>query len=222
MRVLIVEDDPALSARLKEALAASGFIVDHAPDGEEAQYLGENEAYDAALLDLGLPKLDGVSVLQSWREAKRTFPVLALTARGRWSDKLSAFNAGADDYLVKPFEIEEVIVRLRALIRRSAGHAAPVIECGALRLDTASGSVAVDGQPVKLTAQELRILSYLAHHQGRLIGRSELVDHVYERDGDRDSNVIDVLIARIRRKLGAPLIHTSRGQGYMLAAEPPS
>ena len=219
MRILVVEDEPQLNLRLQQALEAVGFAVDTAYDGEEGLFLGETEAYDAVVLDLGLPKLDGVGVLGRWREARRTMPVLVLTARNRWADKSAAFAAGADDYVTKPFEMEEVVTRIRALIRRAAGHSSPEITCGPLRLDTLAGRISLDGMPVQLTAQEFRILSYLAHHQGRVVGRSELVDHVYDRNADPDSNVLDVLIARIRRKLRVDVVHTLRGQGWRM--EPP-
>lgn len=218
MRVLVVEDEPRLTLALERALTAAGFAVDCAYDGEEALHLGETESYDAAVLDLGLPKLDGISVLAGWRGVGRALPVLVLTARARWAEKSQAFAAGADDYVTKPFEMEEVVTRIRALIRRAAGHASPEIVCGPLRLDTNAGKVSCDGLPVALTAQEFRILSYLAHHQGRVVERGELVEHVYDRNADPDSNVLDVLVARIRRKLGIDLIQTLRGRGWRLEA----
>jgi two-component system OmpR family response regulator len=217
MRVLLVEDEPQLAERIAAALQAAGFVVEQASDGEEALYLGEVEPFDAIVLDLGLPKLDGLSVLARWREHHVAVPVLILTARERWSEKLAGFNAGADDYVTKPFEMEEVVVRLRALIRRAAGHATAVLECGPLRVDSAAGKATVDGAPLALTTQEFRILEYLLHRSGRIVSRLELIDHVYDRDHDRDSNVIDVLVGRIRRKLGVALIQTVRGQGYRLA-----
>lgn len=217
MRILVAEDEPTLSAQLGETLSAAGFVAEIARDGEEAQYLGEVETYDAIVLDLGLPKIDGLSVLAHWREVGRTMPVLILTARGRWPDKLAGFNAGADDYLTKPFEMQEVVVRLRALIRRSAGHAKTELTCGSLTVDTGAGRAAVDGVPLHLTAQEFRILAYLIHHPGKVVSRGELVEHVYDRDADRDSNVIDVLVGRIRKKMSVSLIQTVRGQGYRLA-----
>ncbi|EME71689.1 response regulator [Paramagnetospirillum caucaseum] len=216
MRVLVVEDEPQLTLALERALEAAGFAVDTAYDGENGWHLGDTESYDAAILDLGLPKIDGITVLGRWREAGRTMPVMVLTARARWAEKSQAFNAGADDYVTKPFEMEEVVTRIRALIRRAAGHAAPEIACGPLRIDTNGGRVSRDGMPIALTAQEFRILSYLAHHQGRVVSRSELVEHVYDRDADPDSNVLDVLVARIRRKLGVEAIHTLRGQGWRM------
>ena len=218
MRVLIVEDEPQLTLALERALEAAGFAVDTAYDGENGWHLGDTENYDAVILDLGLPKIDGITVLGRWREAGRTMPVMVLTARARWAEKSQAFNAGADDYVTKPFEMDEVVTRIRALIRRAAGHASPDISCGPLRIDTMGGRVSRDGMPVSLTAQEFRILSYLAHHQGRVISRSELVEHVYDRDADPDSNVLDVLVARIRRKLGIDVIHTLRGQGWRMEA----
>jgi len=216
VKILVVEDDPSLAEALVAALTDAGFVAEHAADGERAQSLGKIEPYDAIVLDLGLPRLDGVSVLQRWRAASVATPVLVLTARSRWPEKLAAFSAGADDYLTKPFEMQEVVVRLRALIRRAQGFASPVLECGPLRLDTGSGSASVDGTPIRLTSQELRILQYLLHRRGRIVSRSEIVDHVYDGDADRDSNVIDVLVGRIRRKLGADLIETVRGLGYKL------
>lgn len=215
MRILVAEDEPHLAHNLELALKEAGYVTDIAPDGEEARYLGENESYDAAILDLGLPKLDGVKVLGFWRMAGRNFPVLVLTARGRWSDKLAAFNAGADDYLIKPFAMEEVIVRIKALIRRAKGHAHPIINAGPICLDNLSGSITLNGLPLKLTAQESRILSYFLHNQGRIISRTELYEHIYDLNSERDSNVLDVLIGRIRKKIGLDVIHTLRGQGYL-------
>lgn len=217
MRVLVVEDEPALALRLQQVLEGAGFAVDVAYDGEDGWHLGETEPYDAVVLDLGLPKIDGVTVLQRWREARRSMPVLILTARGRWSEKMSGFNAGADDYMTKPFEMEEVVYRLRALIRRASGHAQPELVCGRARLDSNSGRLTIGGVPVTLTAQEFRILSYLMHHPDRVVSRTELMEHVYDRHFDSDSNVLEVLLGRIRRKVGADLIQTIRGQGYRLA-----
>lgn len=219
MRILVVEDEPVLALRLQQTLEAAGFAVDVAYDGEEGWHLGDTEPYDAAVLDLGLPKIDGVSILQKWRSAGRQLPVLILTARSRWSEKLAGFQAGADDYMTKPFEMDEVVYRLRALIRRAAGHAQPELSCGPLRLDTLGGRFSLDGVPLQLTAQEFRILSYLMHHAGAVVSRTELMEHVYDRHFDSDSNVLEVLIGRIRRKLGADLIHTVRGLGYRLADE---
>jgi len=216
MRVLVVEDETALAFRLQQVLEEAGFSVDVAYDGEEGWHLGDTEPYDAVVLDLGLPRIDGISVLNRWREAGRTMPVLILTARGRWSEKMAGFNAGADDYLVKPFEMEEVVYRLRAIIRRTSGHAQPELTCGALRLDTNGGRVSIDGVPIQLTAQEFRILSYLMHHADRVVSRTEMVEHVYDRHFDLDSNSLEVLVGRIRKKIGAAYIQTVRGRGYKL------
>jgi two-component system OmpR family response regulator len=216
--VLVVEDEPALALRLQRALEGADFAVDVAYDGEEGWHLGDTEPYDAIVLDLGLPRIDGITILQRWRKAGRSIPVLILTARGRWSEKMAGFNAGADDYVTKPFELDEIVYRLRALIRRAAGHARPELECGPLRLDTNTGRVTLDGNPIQLTAQEFRILSYLMHHVDRIVSRTELMEHVYDRHFDADSNVLEVLLGRIRRKIGADLIRTVRGQGYMLTA----
>ena len=216
MRLLVVEDDSALAGKLREALVDAGYAVDVSGDGIEAEFKGATEDYDAVVLDLGLPSLDGIGVLSRWREHGRAFPVLVLTARSRWHDKLAGFNAGADDYLTKPFQVDELIVRVRALIRRSAGHAQPQLACGPLALDINAAKFSLDGAPLALTAQEYRILAYLMHHPGRLVTRTELGDHVYEGGFDSDSNVLDVLIGRIRRKVGDGLIETVRGQGFRL------
>ena len=217
MRILLVEDEAALTFRLQQVLEQAAFAVDVAYDGEEGWHLGDTEPYDAVVLDLGLPKIDGITVLQRWRNAGRTMPVLILTAHGRWSEKMAGFNAGADDYLTKPFEMDEVIYRLRALIRRSSGHARPELVCGGLRLDSNNGRVTLNGIPIQLTAQEFRILSYLMHHQGKIVSRTELTEHVYDRHFDADSNSMDVLLGRIRKKIGAAFLQTIRGQGYMLS-----
>ena len=216
MRVLVVEDDRELAARVREILQGSGFACDMAHDGDEADFLARTESYDAVVLDLGLPQRDGLSVLTGWREDNLDIPVLILTARGRWSEKRAGFHAGADDYLTKPFELGEVVLRVQALIRRAAGRASPELRCGELSLDTRSNEVRLRGQPVSLTNQEFRILSYLLHHPGKVISRTEFIEHVYERDLDPDSNVLDVLIGRLRRKLGSDLIETVRGQGFRL------
>lgn len=217
MRVLLVEDDPDLTRQLKAALDEAGYIVDHAPDGEEGHFLGDTEPYDAIILDLGLPELDGITVLKRWRGDGKKTPVLILTARGNWSERVAGFDAGADDYVTKPFHVEEVLARLRALIRRAAGHASPELTCGPVTVDTASGRVTVDGAPVKLTAQEFRLLSYLMHHQGEVCSRTELTEHIYDQDFDLDSNTIEVFVGRLRKKLGVPIIHTKRGLGYQVA-----
>lgn len=216
MKVLVVEDDRELAQHLREVLQQSGFACDMAHDGEEADFLARTETYDAVVLDLGLPRRDGLSVLTGWREDQLGLPVLILTARGRWSEKRAGFHAGADDYLTKPFELGEVVLRVQALIRRAAGRISPELHCGTLSLDTRSNEVRLAGAPVSLTNQEFRILRYLLHHPGKVISRSEFIEHVYERDLDPDSNVLDVLIGRLRRKLGSGLIETVRGQGFRL------
>ncbi len=217
MRALIVEDDPDLNRQLAEALEGEGFAVDKALDGEEGYFLGETEPYDIVILDQGLPKMNGTSVLEQWRRANRNMPVIFLTARDRWTDKVAGMDAGADDYVTKPFQMEELLARVRARVRRSAGHAKPVLECGTLRLDTTTARVTFDGQAVKLTSHEYRLLAYLLHHNGRVVSRTELVEHLYEQDFDRDSNTIEVFIGRLRKKIPGDLIKTVRGLGYRLA-----
>src|SRR6202158_1739731 len=216
LRLLVIEDDPDLNCQLATALTDAGYVVDRAFDGEEGHYLGETEPYDAVILDIGLPKRDGLSVLEAGRRAGRGMTVLILTARDRWSDKVHGFDAGADDYVPKPFHLEEVLARVRALLRRSAGHAQSEFNCGPVRLDTGTGSVAVDGNPVKLTSHEYRLLAYLMHHSGRVVSRTELVEHLYDQDFDRDSNTIEVFVGRMRKKLGVDIIQTVRGLGYLL------
>jgi two-component system OmpR family response regulator len=217
MRVLVVEDDPDLNRQMVAALADAGYAVDKAMDGEEGHFLGDTEPYDAVILDLGLPVLDGVSVLEKWRRAGRKMPVLILTARDRWSDKVAGFDAGADDYVAKPFHMEEVLARIRALVRRSAGHATSEISCGPLMLDTKSARVTVNGMAVKLTSLEFRLLAYLIMHKGKVISRTELVEHLYDQDFDRDSNTIEVFVGRLRKKLGVDVLHTIRGMGYCIS-----
>ncbi|MCQ0989596.1 response regulator transcription factor [Jiella marina] len=216
MRVLIVEDDETLNRQLTEALTGAGYVVDSAFDGEEGHFLGDTEPYDAVILDIGLPQIDGISVLERWRRENRQMPVLILTARDRWSDKVAGIDAGADDYVAKPFHVEEVLARVRALIRRAAGHASSEIFCGPVRLDTRSSRVSVDGTPLKLTSHEYRLLDYLMHHQDRVVSRTELIEHLYDQDFDRDSNTIEVFVGRLRKKLGVDLIETIRGQGYRM------
>jgi len=217
VRLLVVEDDKDLNRQMVTALEQAGYAVDRAFDGEEAQFLGETEPYDAIVLDIGLPKKDGISVLEDWRSAGKRMPVLILTARDRWSDKVQGFDAGADDYVAKPFHMEEVLARLRALLRRAAGHATSELTCGPVRLDTKAGRVVVDGNPVKLTSHEYRLLAYLMHHTGRVVSRGELVEHLYDQDFDRDSNTIEVFVGRLRKKLGVDVIQTIRGLGYLVA-----
>lgn len=222
MRILVVEDEVELNRQIKEELEESGYVVDCAFDGEEAHFLGDTEPYDAVILDIGLPKMDGISVLEAWRRDNRSMPVLILTARDRWSDKVQGIDAGADDYVAKPFHMEEVVARIRALMRRSAGLASNEIVCGPIRLDTRAGRVTVDGRLIKLTSHEYRLLSYLMHHQEKVISRTELIEHLYDQDFDRDSNTIEVFIGRLRKKLGTDAIQTVRGLGYnMVASETP-
>ncbi|MEM7662012.1 MAG: response regulator transcription factor [Pseudomonadota bacterium] len=216
MRILVVEDNPDLRRQLADALSQAGYAVDLASDGEDGHFLGDTEPYDAVILDLGLPTMDGVTILERWREDGKDFPVLILTARDRWSEKVAGFDAGADDYLTKPFVTEELLARLRALLRRAAGHSAAALECGALRVDTRSARATVNGSPIKLTAHEYRVLAYLMHHQGRVVPRTELVEHIYDQDFDRDSNTIEVFIGRLRKKIGSDRIETERGLGYRL------
>jgi two-component system OmpR family response regulator len=216
MRILVVEDEPDLRRQLEKAMIDAGYAVDVAEDGEEGQFLGDTEPYDAVVLDLGLPKIDGVTVLKGWRDAGKTFPVLILTARGRWSEKVEGFDAGADDYLTKPFHVEELLARMRALLRRAAGHATSSIECGDLRVDTRAARATVGGEPIRLTSHEYKVLAYLMHHRGRVVPRTELVEHIYDQDFDRDSNTIEVFIGRLRRKIGNDRIQTERGLGYRL------
>jgi len=216
MRTLIVEDDPDLRRQLADVLDHAGYAVDTAGDGEDGWHLGETEPYDAIVLDLGLPKLDGVTVLERWRQAGVATPVLILTARDRWSEKVAGFDAGADDYLTKPFHPEELLARLRALTRRAAGHASSTLTCGGLSLDTRGSRVFLDEQLVKLTSHEFRMLSYLMHHRDRVISRTELVEHIYDQDFDRDSNTIEVFVGRLRKKIGSSRIETVRGLGYRL------
>lgn len=216
MRILVVEDEPDLNRQLKQALEDSGYVVDTATDGEDGHFLGDTEPYDAVVLDVGLPTMDGISVLEAWRRDGRTMPVLLLTARDRWSDKVQGIDAGADDYVAKPFHMEEVLARLRALVRRAAGHSSNEIICGDVRLDTKGNRVTIDGMPLKLTAHEYRTLSYLMHHQGKVISRTELTEHLYDQDFDRDSNTIEVFVGRLRKKLPDGLIETIRGLGYRM------
>lgn len=216
MRILIVEDEPNLGRQLRTTLEGVGYAVDLATDGEDGHFLGTTENYDAVILDLGLPELDGLSVLNRWRKEEKTMPVLVLTARDSWSDKVAGLDAGADDYLAKPFQTEELIARLRALIRRSTGNASSELSAGPVLLDTRSGRVTLDGEPVKMTAQEYKLLSYLLHNKGKVVSRTELIEHIYDQDFDRDSNTIEVFVTRIRKKLGADVITTIRGLGYSL------
>ena len=218
MRLLLVEDDQDLNRQLAAALEKAGYAVDRAYDGEEGAFLGQTEPYDAVILDLGLPAKDGLSVLKEWRASGRVMPVIALTARDRWNDKVQAFDAGADDYVTKPFHMEEVLARVRAVVRRAAGHATSTIQCGPVTVDTSAGRVSVSGQTIKLTAHEYRLLAYLMLHKGRIVSRAELTEHIYDQDFDRDSNTIEVFVGRLRKKLGVDIIQTLRGLGYRLEA----
>ncbi len=217
MRILVVEDDKDLNAQLAEALRDAGYVVDTAFDGEEGHYLGDTEPYDAVVLDIGLPQMDGLSVLEQWRREGRAMPVLLLTARDRWSDKVQGIDAGADDYVAKPFHIEEVLARLRALVRRAAGHASNELVAGPVRLDLKMSRVTVEGRPIKLTAHEYKVLEYLMHHPDKVVSRTELTEHLYDQDFDRDSNTIEVFVGRLRKKLGIDIIETVRGMGYRIA-----
>jgi two-component system, OmpR family, response regulator len=217
VRILLVEDDAAVARQVAAALRGTGYAVDVATDGADALFLGETEPYDTIVLDLGLPGMDGVSVLERWRKTGVQVPVLILTARGTWREKVTGLRAGADDYLAKPFEMEELVARLEALLRRAAGHASPVLAHGYIQLDTSTQRVSRAGSPIELTALEYRLLAYLMHHPARVYSKSELTEHLYEQNFDRDSNVIEVLVNRLRKKLGASLIVTRRGQGYQLS-----
>lgn len=216
MRVLIAEDDADIARQVAEALRSAGFVVDVVGDGVDAWHAGAHEPYDATVLDIGLPGLDGLTVLRRWRDAGVALPVLLLTARGSWTDKVHGIDAGADDYLAKPFHMPELVSRVRALVRRAHGVASPVLQHGRLRFDPRAQSATLDGVPLALTAAELRLLGYLLHHPGETLSRTQLVEHLYEQDRDRDSNTIEVFVARLRRKLGADIIETVRGVGYRL------
>ena len=216
MRILVVEDDPDLNRQLVKAFMEAGYVVDKAKDGEEAYYLGDTEPYDAVVLDIGLPKMDGFSVLEQWRRAGKTMPVLILTARDAWNDKVRGFDVGADDYVPKPFHIEEILARVRALLRRTAGQATNEFICGPLQLDAKSSRVTVNGNPIKLTSHEYRLLSYMMHHMNKVVSRTVLIEHIYDQDFDRDSNTIEVFVGRLRKKLGVDLLETVRGLGYIL------
>jgi len=221
MKVLVVEDDVQIARQLETALKASGYVVEMAHDGEEGLTKGKNESFDAVILDLGLPRVDGLTILQQWRAEQHNMPVIILTARDTWREKVSGLRAGADDYIAKPFETEEVLARVEALIRRTSGHASAILSCGPVQLDTTNNRVTCNNEAVEMTALELGMLSYLMHHQGDVISKTTLTEHIYEQDFDRDSNVIEVLVNRLRKKLGNTLIKTHRGLGYQLV-EPPS
>ena len=220
MRILLVEDDPTLSNQVRQALEEADYAVDLAVDGRDAQYRGETEPFDAAILDLGLPLVDGITVLKGWRAHGIRFPVLILTARDTWHEKVAGIDAGADDYLGKPFHMEELLARVRALIRRASGNASSVLACGTVRLDIRSGRVSVDGESIVLTSHEFKVLSYLMHHQGEIVSRSTLTEHIYAQDFDRDSNTIEVFVGRLRKKIPSELIETVRGLGYRMSGAP--
>ena len=216
MRILVAEDDIALSDQIKRALTAEGRAVDVVGDGVEAAHFGATEPYDIIILDIGLPKRDGLSVLKEWRSDGIATPVLILTARDSWSEKVDGLDAGADDYMTKPFHMAELSARIRVMLRRKSGRSDPIFTRGDIDIDLRNGRVLKSGMPVDLTQQEMAVLSYLAHNTGRLISRTELSEHIYEYDQDRDSNTIAVFIGRLRKKLGTELISTSRGRGYMI------
>ncbi len=219
MRILVVEDEQKVAADIARALNNSGYLPDIVDDGEEAWFRGDTEDYSAVILDLGLPKLDGISILKRWRSAGVTTPVLILTARGSWSERVEGIDAGADDYLPKPFQIEELLARLRAVLRRTVGHASSLIEVREVLFDPRNMRVSVKGVPLQLSPLEYRAIAYLLHHRGRVIGQHELVEHVYGGDCDRESNTLEVLIGRLRRKIGVDLIKTRRGYGYVVHVE---
>jgi len=221
MRILLVEDEPTLQAQLAEGTRAAGYVVDLADNGVDAHFMGDTESYDAVVLDLGLPQMDGIAVLRKWRAAGRVMPVLILTARDSWHEKVAGIDAGADDYLTKPFHMEELLARLRALIRRAGGHASAELVCGALTLDTRNSRATVDGKALALTSHEYRVLAYLMHHRDEIISRNDLVEHIYAQDFDRDSNTVEVFIGRLRKKLPPGMIETVRGLGYRLTTPPP-
>lgn len=216
MRVLLVEDDERTAEAVTKSLAAAGYVVDHEADGEQAWFRGDTEPYAAVILDLGLPGMDGLSILKRWREAGQTVPVLILTARGNWNERVEGIDAGADDYLPKPFQIQELLARLRAIVRRAAGQATSVVTIGTVSLDARQMQVSVDGLPVHLSPQEYRLVSYLMHHAGRVVSQLELTEQLYAQDFERDSNAVEVLVGRVRRKLGVDLITTRRGFGYLI------
>lgn len=220
MRVLVVEDDARISGDVAKALTAAGYLVETSSDGEDAWFRGDTEDYDAVVLDLGLPHMDGLAVLKKWREAKRAMPVIALTARGSWMERVEGIDAGADDYLPKPFRMEELISRVRALVRRSGGHSSALLEAGDLMLDERQMRVSVSGVPVDLAPLEYRAVAYLMHNQGRIVSQGELSEHIHGTADAYDSNVVEALIARVRRKIGGDRIKTRRGFGYIVDAGP--
>jgi two-component system OmpR family response regulator len=219
VRVLIVEDEAVLSRQLESALESAGYVVDCAADGERADFLAQTEPYDLVVLDLGLPHVDGLTLLRRWRDAGLAIPVLVLTARGGWHEKVQGIDAGADDYVAKPFRMEEVLARLRGLLRRSGGHLSTQLRSGAIILDPRAARVTLDGRPIKLTSHEFRVLCYLMQQRGRVVSQGELTEHIYAQNFDRDSNTVEVFIARLRRKLGPSCIETVRGLGYRIEVD---
>lgn len=221
MRILLAEDDPRIARSVRDGLDAAGYVVDWHTDGEDVGFLGQTEDFAACVLDLGLPGCDGLTLLKRWRAAGRTFPVLILTARGSWTERVEGIDSGADDYLPKPFVMEELLARLRAVIRRHGGHADAVLSHGPLRLDPRQMRVTVDGRAIALTPQEYRLVHYLLHHAGRVVPQQELAEHLQALHFERESNAVEVLVGRVRRKLGADLIETRRGFGYTLTRGKP-
>jgi len=221
MRLLLLEDDDRIARDVMGTLKAAGYSVERETEGEEGWFKGDTEDYDAVILDLGLPSLDGLTILKRWRANGRTMPVLILTARGSWSERVDGIDSGADDYLPKPFHMEELLARLRAILRRAAGQGSPILTHGQISLDTRQMRVSVNGVPVAFTPQEYRLFSYLMHHSGRVVPHSELIDHLYSHDSDKDANAIEVLIGRIRRKLAVDVIETRRGFGYIIESMKP-
>jgi DNA-binding response OmpR family regulator len=219
MRILVIEDETRIGADISAALRAAGFRAELTGDGEDAWFRGDTEFYDLVILDLGLPRMDGLAVLRRWRAAGRQMPVLVLTARGSWPERVEGIDAGADDYLVKPFRMEELIARTRALIRRSAGHGSPVIEAGAFALDMRRMQLLADGVPIPLSPLEYRLMAYLIHHKGRVVPPGELIEHLYGDSDARDANALEALVARLRKKLGPDAIETRRGFGYALPGD---
>ena len=218
MKVLVVEDESTLSAQLADSLGEAGYAVDCAADGDRGDFLARTEAYDAVILDLGLPRIDGLTLLRGWRESGLQVPVLVLTARDSWHEKVIGIDEGADDYVAKPFRMEEVLARIRGLIRRASGQTSPALTCGAVTVEPRLARVCRNGIEVKLTGHEFRVLSYLMHHRARVVSQSELAEHIYALDAERDSNTVEVFIARLRRKLGATVIETVRGLGYRVGS----
>jgi len=217
LRALVVEDDRDLARQITDALTENGYAVDTAYDGEEGHFLGDTEPYDIVVLDIGLPVMDGIEVLEQWRAAELSMPVLVLTARDRWREKIAGLDAGADDYVTKPFQMEEVLARIRALVRRSTGNASPVLSVGPVSLDPSASQVTVEDKQIKLTAHEYKLLAYMMHHKGKVLSRTELIEHIYAQDFDKDSNTIEVFVGRLRKKLGVDVIHTIRGLGYKMS-----